>query len=83
MINLIQIISIEDRVIRVKLIEKTLQDFKYYKVFYLKMLFSILKKSINDTKELEDILNKYTSKLNPITMARIKEYIDKINIAKS
>jgi leukotriene-A4 hydrolase len=82
-INLIQIISIENKTIRIKLIEKTLQDFKYYKVFYLKMLFKILKISVNDTKELEDILNKYTSKLNPITMARIKEYIDKINITKS
>jgi len=61
---------------RINYLRKTLNEFSFYKVAYMRKVFGLIDEKKSDTKLLKGILKSIAYKLNPITIARINEFID-------
>lgn len=61
---------------RVDYLIKSLKEFKFYKVLHVKKVFGMIKEKKSDKVFLKKVLKDISERLNPITVARIDEFID-------
>jgi NADH dehydrogenase/NADH:ubiquinone oxidoreductase subunit G len=54
----------------------SIKNLKFYKVLHLRRVFNMLKEINPDKKALTDILKIYQHRFNPLTIARLNEFIE-------
>ncbi len=61
---------------RIEYLKKTLNEFPFYKVGYMKKIFMLIDEKISDKNILKKFFIDIKDRLNPVTFARITELID-------
>lgn len=67
---------IENNQDRLNYLMDVISNFKFYKVSHLRKIFGLIKEINPDTKFLNDIVEKFRHRFNPLTVQRLKEFIE-------